>query len=296
MRYSLRNFLIVFILSVLLFSVAAVFLINYIGSTVFSSPISDTSAEPSVTGQVSGGDKPMVDTAKLSFLVLGLNDDGEADHILMIRINKQLDRFMISSIPSNLRVQLDGGYQKLGHTALSRGVDFVREKVYALTAAESEYLIVFESDGFADFVDLFGGFEFQVPQAMRYADPARNLYIDLDAGVQHLNGAKAVQFLQYADYESEPEITRANNARALVLALFRGIMTTDNLMHASDVLGEILSDLTTDMTGDQASADLDTIFNFARFSVEELAYPGTNEGEFFLPDTAAALSAYAPYR
>lgn len=296
MRYSLRNFLIVFILSVLLFSVAAVFLINYIGSTVFSSAISDSSSEPSITGQNSGGEKPLIDGSKLSFLVLGLNEDGEADHILMICINKLRDQFMISSIPSSLRVSLYGGYQKLGHTALSCGVDFTRDAVYALTAVQTDYLIVFDADGFSDFVDLFGGFDFQVPQTMRYSDPARNLYISLDAGAQHMSGAAAVQFLRYADYANDATVIQANNGRALALALFREVMTTDNLMRASDLLTEMYADFTTDMTSSQLSENLDTIFNFSRFSVEEIAYPGTGEEEFFLPDTASAKTIYMPYR
>ena len=52
----------------------------------------------------------------------------------------------------------------------------------------------------SDVVDVLGGVVFDVPQNMRYSDPAQDLEIDLEEGEQLLDGDKALQLLRFRRY------------------------------------------------------------------------------------------------
>lgn len=282
-------------MSVVIFSVAAVFLVQFISNSLLSAAISDEGGEPIISTEENSIEEPMTNT--LSYLILGLDENGEADYILLTHIDRTAGTFTISDLPANLRIELDGGYRTLGGAALTRGIDFVREKVYALTAVKIDYLFCVEADGFVDLVDRFGGFPFNVPVAMQQAEPARGIHIDLAAGNAHLDGARALQVLQFSKYDKNPVEQRSATFRALMAAMARGILTAENnLMRASEMLDEIFSDFTTDMTLSEANGHLDTLFSFSGYKLTEFSYPGRSEGEYFLPDTQSALETYKPFR
>ena len=52
-------------------------------------------------------------------------------------------------------------------------------------------------DLFCKIVDAIGGVDVDVPQKMEYHDPAQDLHISLDAGMQHLDGKSAEHFVRY---------------------------------------------------------------------------------------------------
>lgn len=295
MKYSLRNFLVVFLMSIVIFAVAAVFLVQYISSTILSSAISDEGGADMLITEEEGG-HPVEDDSSLSYLVLGTDDDGEADYILFVSIDRDTEVFLVSTIPANLRVSVDGGYQRLGALAQTRGIDFVRDKVHALTSVRADYLIGIDGEGLAGVVDLFGGVDYFVPQAMYESDPSKNIEINLLKGQQRLNGAQARQLLQFTGYEGDAELSRANTCRSFVLAMCESILTTDNLMRASDMLQDVYDSITTDMTYSEASRNLETLFNFQKYEHRELNYPGHSEGEYYLGSLPDGIKEYSIYR
>ncbi len=296
MKYSMRNFLVVFLMSIVIFSVAAVFLMQYISGTLLSPTISDEGADPTITTPETEEFREAPKNT-LSYLILGLNEEGEAAYVLLNHIDRKEGTFLISDLPANLRIELDGGYRTLGEAALDRNIDFVREKVYALTAVKIDYIFCVEADGFVDLVDRFGGFEFNVKESMQESDADRGLHIDLAAGKQHLDGAKALSVLRYSGYKSNVGLSRSETFRELMVAMCRGILPAENnLMRTSEMLDEIFSDFTTDMTLTEAAGYLDTLFSFESYELNEFTYPGKSEGDYYLPDTTAAQTAYKPYR
>ena len=58
----------------------------------------------------------------------------------------------------------------------------------------------FSSDTFRRVIDALGGVDYYVPQDMYYVDPVQDLYIDLEEGQQHLDGAKAEQLVRFRQY------------------------------------------------------------------------------------------------
>ena len=52
-------------------------------------------------------------------------------------------------------------------------------------------------EGFRNIIDILGGVEFNVPFDMLYDDPAQNLHISLEKGLQILDGVKAEQLVRF---------------------------------------------------------------------------------------------------
>ena len=51
--------------------------------------------------------------------------------------------------------------------------------------------------GFRDLIDYLGGVDIQVPYDMNYEDPSQGLYINIEKGRRHLNGADAEGFVRF---------------------------------------------------------------------------------------------------
>lgn len=97
-----------------------------------------------------------------------------------------------------------------------------------ITDLEIDYMMTINIDGFKDMVDAVGGVEFDVPQDMYYNDPAQDLYIDLDKGLQVLDGDKAEQLVRYRKGYERGDLQRIEVQQEFVAAM------VDQVIHRSD--------------------------------------------------------------
>ena len=298
MKYSLRNFVIVFLLSIVIFSVAAVFLVDLVSNMLETPSSAGEISDPIINKEESI--IPKDDKSTLTYLILGIGDDGEAEYLLLTHVNRVKKTFTISDLPANLRIELDGGYQTLGEAVLSRNIEFVRDKVYALTAVKIDYLFSVEAHGFVELVDRLGGIDFNVPTDLKQTDDVRGITIDIPAGVQHLDGATALKVLQYNGYSSDVDVNRSKTFRSLMAAFCRSVLGAENKesiqVEISTNLAEYFSTFTTDMTMTEAAEHLGTLFAFSSYEFSEFSYPGKSEGTYFLPDTMEARTTYKACR
>ena len=77
------------------------------------------------------------------------------------------------------------------------GIQFLKEEVSYLIGFQPDYTIVVEWEAVGELVDAIGGVEFDVPIDMNYDDPTQNLHIHLSAGLQDIDGDKAMQLLRW---------------------------------------------------------------------------------------------------
>lgn len=104
----------------------------------------------------------------------------------------------------------------------------IRSIVEVITGLEMDYMMTLDIDGFKDVVDAVGGVEFYVPQDMYYRDPAQDLTIDLDEGLQILDGDKAEQLVRYRKGYARGDLQRIEVQQDFVSAL------VDEVIHKSD--------------------------------------------------------------
>ena len=114
---------------------------------------------------------------------------------------------------------------------------------------------------FRDIIDVLGGIKYNVPVDMKYDDVAQGLHIDLKAGMQELDGAKAEQFVRfrkpnpdqelsedYENYYNGSDILRINAQQDFIKEVIRQKATITNIPKVFSVLDIIFDRVTTDFT------------------------------------------------
>lgn len=137
-------------------------------------------------------------------MLASLDVDGEAVSVLQIPRDTYIDREVAGyKTVSRINAVYAAEYNK----AIGEGISKTDAKKRAMEALRAlleeafcididEYVLV-DISAFRDVVDAVGGVDFDVPYDMNYSDPYQNLYIDLKAGYQHLDGAGAEQLIRF---------------------------------------------------------------------------------------------------
>ncbi len=82
-----------------------------------------------------------------------------------------------------------------------------------------EYVLI-NTSGFCEIIDALGGIYYDVPQDMFYEDPYQDLYIDLKAGYQHLDGSECEGLIRYRAGYATGDIGRVELREDFLMAAF----------------------------------------------------------------------------
>ncbi len=88
------------------------------------------------------------------------------------------------------------------------GLQFAVKQIEDILGIKIEYYALINTESFRYLVDEIGGVEFDVPQRMYYNDPEQKLYIDLQPGLQILNGADAEGLVRYRKSDANNPISK----------------------------------------------------------------------------------------
>lgn len=118
-----------------------------------------------------------------------------------------------------------------------------------------DYSLIMDLDGFQSIVDILGGVDLYVEQAMYYSDPDQGLYINIPAGQQTLNGAQAEGFVRYRYGYLTADLGRQNAQKQFMTALFSKAKSTLSLSNV-DKLTSIADAIYTYIDTDMSAADI----------------------------------------
>lgn len=222
-----------------------------------------------------------------------------ADAILVGRVDKEDHRLVLTALPGNTRVFVDGVHTSLGSVFIDKGLDFFLGKVSAITGFSFDYYGVVSIPTMEDIINKLGGLSYKVPCDMEYEDPVEGLTISVKAGSQWLSGEKAMQVLRYAEYEDR-DVSRMQVLRGMAAAMMTSIDKITTLANAPDLYKSLKNGVSTNLRLADFTDNLDLIFRIGDFEIVSFEYPGKmtvdNGDPIFVPDTAAAISALLKYR
>lgn len=139
-------------------------------------------------------------------LVMGTDNAGVRTDVLMLGfINGRDKRIDVVSIPRDTQVKIGSRYYKINSAYAIGQEEQTIETVENLLGVEIDGYVKFSFETFRETIDAIGGVDFDVPQDMFYEDPYQDLYIDLEAGPQHLNGEEAEGLVRYRRYPTGDE-------------------------------------------------------------------------------------------
>lgn len=119
------------------------------------------------------------------------------------------------------------------------------DAVNQLTGLDIKNYILIDTKGLVELVDLIGGVEFDVPIDMKYTDKKQNLYIDLKAGYQKLNGDQVEQLVRFrhnkngSTYSYEygiEDFGRMKTQRQVMIALIKQTIQFKNIKEIGNII------------------------------------------------------------
>ncbi len=145
---------------------------------------------------------------------------GRTDTMLLVRVDPEEDIVNIMSIPRDTRVEIpDYGFDKINQANAEGGAELAAQTVsYNFSNVEIDRYVRVSTTAFKEIIDLVGGIEVLVPKAMKYEDKTQGLVIDLEPGLQTLNGDQAEQFARFRQ-DSYGDIGRVQRQQILLKAL-----------------------------------------------------------------------------
>lgn len=139
----------------------------------------------------------------IQVLLMGVSTDNGGkltDTIIVATYDPKNQHASLLSIPRDTFVGKNAksgtGSDKI-NSLYQKSPEKTLQKVNELTDLDIKYYMVIDNQALIKLVDVIGGVEFNVPIKMVYDDPSQDLHINLEAGLQTLDGDKAEQLLRY---------------------------------------------------------------------------------------------------
>jgi LCP family protein required for cell wall assembly len=141
--------------------------------------------------------------------------------MVLLNINPVTKKINLLSLPRDSRVEIPGhGYNKINAAYNSLfyndgGVDLsikTVENLLGLPENSIQYFAVFNFEGFRKVIDALGGVTIDVTEPMHYHSKLGDVNIDLEPGVQHLNGEKALEYARFR-YDEYGDFTRTEDGK-----------------------------------------------------------------------------------
>jgi len=199
---------------VVLLLVAGVFVVKFLNSV--RAPELNTEPEPVTIGEpIEGEDneaweeiddsnteQPLLSGARkedfYTFLLFGTDKfSGSTDTIMVVSYDVKNQKLNLMSIPRDTMVNVSWDIKKINSVYAMGGIKALQKHISKLIGFTPDYYVKIDLQAFVDVVNLLGGVEFDVPIPMHYHDPAQDLSIDLEPGVQTLNGEQAMGLVRF---------------------------------------------------------------------------------------------------
>lgn len=232
-----KKFLIAFLTSILGFTV--------LYSTVLSSIFFDKPVEASKE-TLPGEEEELVEDNNDSILFLLMGVDAEdmsvyrgirTDTMMLTNIDLKTGEVNILSLPRDLRVPVRGKMDKLNHAHSYDGPELTVRTVRDFLNIDLEYYVRIDYRAVKEIVDAIDGVEIDVHRRMYYSRPNQNppLYIDLQPGLQTLNGEESLQFLRWRQNQdgsgyAEGDIGRVQAQQRFVEELIKQSLQAKNII------------------------------------------------------------------
>ncbi|HHT27618.1 MAG TPA: LCP family protein [Firmicutes bacterium] len=210
---------------------------------------------------------PGAGVEQVNVLVMGTDersaDIGRSDTIMLVSFDTRTGDVGIISIPRDTRVRIPGYryYSKINAAFALGGPQLARATVEELLKVRIDYYIVVDFAGFEKIVDTLGGVSIDVPKRMYYVDRAQQLVIDLQPGVQRLDGHRALGYVRFrndalgdialVDPVNNVYEGRIERQLKFVKALAKEALRLPNLLKAPRLLSQVYAAVETDLALDK---------------------------------------------
>ncbi len=231
------------------------------------------------------GEKEVVSVTKkevINALVCGISENN-TDTMIYVRYDVKTGKLAFMSIPRDTYVTNDYATSVHKLNSIYRGVNTepLVKQIEELLDVNIDYYLIVDNKIVREVVDVLGGVEINVPFRMKYDDPTQNLHIDLQPGVQVLNGAKAEQFIRFRHNNdmtvgyASGDIGRTNAQQDFIKAFIKEVLSPANIFKIPELIKTALKNTDTNVTVREALRYVTDIPNLKLDSIYSCTAVGT---------------------
>ncbi len=244
-----------------------------------------------------------------AILLAGTDEDGtRTDTMMLLYLDEKEEEIGLLSLPRDTYTSMDISVPKLnavygvaggGKDGMERLLDYTEECI----GYRPDGYVLIDLDCFESLVDLMGGVTFDVPVDMSYEDPEQDLYIDLKAGEQKLNGKEAMWVVRYRSGYAAADLQRVEVQRDFIQAALTQWLTVGNLWKTPGAAALLTANTTTNLSLQELAWIAKAAKSIGTENVQTDTLPGeaayVGDGSYYIlwPETTARLinEHYNPY-
>ena len=244
-----------------------------------------------------------------TILICGADEGGaRTDAMLLLYLDRSNRQIRLLSLPRDTMVNRDNPVPKLNgayyaNGAGEKGMNVLLDYVKDLVGYRPDAYILLDLDCFAQLVDAMGGVTFDVPMDMYYSDPVQDLYIDLKAGTQTLNGKEAMWLVRFRSGYAMADLERVSVQRDFLQAAIRQWRSALRLPMIPRAVKLLLSNAESDLDTRNLCWIALTLIRSGGAGFESHTLPGepawVDGGAYYVEDRQAAAALvnekYNPY-
>ena len=267
------------------------------------------------------GYKPSVDSSVGEFqrksevyniLVVGKDKVAlNTDIMMLVHVDAQNQQVTVLQLPRD--TYFDGNKLNAQYAAhylassdsdkqVQSGMEGLKKDIEKTLCVKIDYTALVTLEGFSSIVDLIGGVEVDVPFDMKYNDPAQDLYIDIKAGKQRLDGETAVKFVRFRNSFVEGDLGRMDSTKLFLSAFLAQFKKNLNISTLPGMVSAAIKNVTTTMSLMDIVYFGEIALNLDLNNVSFLTLPGLDAREygdsgrwFYIAHRADCLNAVNRY-
>lgn len=244
-----------------------------------------------------------------AILLAGTDEEGtRTDTMMLLYLDEKEGEMGLLSLPRDTYTSMDIPVPKLnavygvaggGKDGMERLLDYTEECI----GYRPDGYVLIDLDCFESLVNLMGGVTFDVPVDMSYEDPSQDLYIDLKAGEQKLNGKEAMWVVRYRSGYAAADLQRVEVQRDFIQAALEQWLTVGNLWKTPGAAALLTANTTTNLSLQELAWIAKAAKSIGTENVQTDTLPGegayVGDGAYYIlwPETTARLinEHYNPY-
>ncbi|WP_069998810.1 LCP family protein [Cellulosilyticum sp. I15G10I2] len=278
-------------------------------SFIYDNKVIDSNESLTAEEQELENQKQAASVINQTIAVFGVDEDGiRTDVIFVVNFNSKTNKVKLVSIPRDTKVQWTETQRsklkeykgtniytsKINEMTAYGGIENIRDftinQIENMLGIKIDNHIIINLEAFRKIVDTIGGVEVDVPRRMRYTDNAQGLYINLDAGLQLLDGKKAEQLVRFRQYLNG-DVDRIQVQQLFLKAFAQKVMSPQMITKIPQIIPILFTYIKTDVNLTQIASYYPFLqsFNLNYLSFNTIPGEGRYENgiSYFFPDRAA---------
>lgn len=219
----------------------------------------------------------------INALVCGKNQD-LTDTIIYVKYNVETGKVAMMSIPRDTSIVSNptmSSVYKINYMYHSQGIFALVNQVENMLDVKMDYYLVFDANMLKEMVDAIGGVKVDVPIRMKYDDGSQDLHIDLQPGVQVLNGEQAEGFVRFRHNNDMTvgyplgDVQRTEVQQDFIKEFISQALSAKNIAKAPDLINIALKNTDTNITAREATKYLTDLSKIDINNMYSCTAPGT---------------------